>query len=241
MSSPVDTQKDSVLQLPSSRDEPQEEPRHLLDRRNPKGSARRQEDKRTEESQELLKPIHTRQYTDPYATHQHILEFYALQAQGTILEFGTGLYSTPVLRKILKNTDKTLITFESDPEWLTQVQQRYPATSQHQYIFVQDWKTFLELYKPPPQVGLVFVDQSPWEARIWTINTLKDVADYVVVHDVDYFPKNGLFGRVIDEFTFDFTDLSLNFKVYYPEPPYPYFTGPPTLVFSNQGKQLELA
>ncbi len=70
---------------------------------------------------------------------------------------------------------------------------------------------------------------------------MKDIALYVIVHDCDYFPMHGIFGTTIKltqlgfdiPGVFDYSDVFENFKVYYPLPPWPGSTGPPTLLGSN--------
>ena len=42
-----------------------------------------------------------------------------------------------------------------------------------------------------------FIDQSPWLARYETVKRMKDRARFVLVHDVDYFPMNNIFGKTI--------------------------------------------
>jgi hypothetical protein len=170
---------------------------------------------------------------DPYATHQQFLEFYIKQTSGDIIEFGTGDGSTGFILNLIKGTNRKLVSLENNREWYEKMLGLYPETEFHKYIFVEDWKdTISKLDKNAYSV--VFIDQSPWEARCWTMDHYIDTAEYLIIHDVDYFPKNGIFGSVVSEFNFDFSDKFKKWKVYYPERPWPYPTGPPTLVGTNK-------
>ena len=84
-----------------------------------------------------------------------------------------------------------------------------------------------------------FIDQSPWLARYETVKRMKDRARFVLVHDVDYFPTNNIFGKTIEPIAhrqpgkFDFSDVFSTFRVYFPNQPWPGHTGLPTLLGSN--------
>jgi hypothetical protein len=70
-------------------------------------------------------------------------------------------------------------------------------------------------------------------ARLWTLDYFLNGGEYII-HDVDYFPKNGIFGKCIGSLDFDFSDKFNKWKVYYPDNPWPGSTGPPTLVGTNK-------
>ena len=178
---------------------------------------------------------------ESFGTHKKFLEFYIQQTSGNIIEFGTGDMSTGLILNCLKGTDRKLVSVENNKEWYNKMLTQYPESENHQYIFIDEEKYgWQAVINSMPKFGysIVFIDQSPWIARRWTMEHFKDTAEYVMIHDVDYFPKNDVFGKVISEFEFDFSDISNNFKVYYPPLPYCYPTGPPTLVFSNRGKKI---
>jgi len=173
--------------------------------------------------------------TDPYATHQKFLEFYIKQTTGDIIEFGTGDGSTGFILNLIKDTGRKLVSLENNKEWYNKMLNLYPETEFHKYIFVEDWQT--EISKLDKNAySIVFIDQNPWEARQWTMEHFRETAEYVIVHDVDYFPRNNMFGTLISQFDFDFSDKFKKWKVYYPEHPWPGPTGPPTLVGSNSEK-----
>lgn len=61
------------------------------------------------------------------------------------------------------------------------------------------------------------------------------------MHDCDYFPGTGIFGKVIKPSVyaqgiggiFDYSDVFKYFKVYFPPLPWPGFSGPQTLLGSE--------
>lgn len=169
---------------------------------------------------------------DPFATHQKFLEHYIKKTQGDIIEFGTGDGSTGFILELIKNTNRTLISVENNKNWYNKMIDLYPETLNHKYVFVEDWEMTIKTFDPS-KYSIVFIDQSPWEARKWTLDHFKNDAEYVLIHDVDYFPKHNIFGKVITQYDFDFSDCFENWKLYYPETPWPSNTGPPTLVGSN--------
>ncbi len=60
----------------------------------------------------------------------------------------------------------------------------------------------------------------------------------MIIHDVDYFPDNNIFGKKIDKYKYDFSDCFTKWKLYYPKK-FAYHTGPPTLVGSNTGFDID--
>lgn len=169
---------------------------------------------------------------DPYATHQKYLEHYIKKTKGDIVEFGTGHGSTGFILDLIRGTDRKLLSLENDRKWYHKMVELYPPDDQHTYILVKDWKEEL-LKLDKSGYSVVFIDQSPWEARHWTMDYFLDTAEYIIIHDIDYFPKHELFGKMISSFNFDFSDKFKKWSVYYPPQPWPGPTGPPTLVGTN--------
>lgn len=74
-----------------------------------------------------------------------------------------------------------------------------------------------------------------------TIKFLKNKVKYIILHDCDFFPIRGYFGKQIRPCNAnnnipgisDFGDLFSYFKVYYPIFPWSGESGPPTLLGSN--------
>jgi hypothetical protein len=188
--------------------------------------------------------------TDPYATHQPVLYEMCMRTIGPIIEFGCGNGSTDMLHEICKKNKRLLVSLDDDLEWLTKFSEKYREDGDwHKFIFVpgkskedmdnpQHWVDFLNSFELLKQgVDVCFVDQHPWLARYETIKFMRDKARYVVLHDCDYFPNNGIFGATLMPYSknhhglFDFSDVFLYFEVYYPHDT--LWIGPPTLIGSD--------
>ena len=182
--------------------------------------------------------------TDPFATHQLFLKHYIEQTSGDIIEFGTGHGSTPLILDLIKGTDRNLVSVESDQTWFEQMQEMYPPNHQHTYHFVSNWEADIVTLanELSNNISVCFIDSSPWHSRTLAMTHFKDRSDYVMIHDVDYFPTNGIFGKQLGPCTFDFSDVGgdrKNWQVYFPYQPWPAPTGPPTLVFTTKNKPIK--
>ncbi len=162
-------------------------------------------------------------------------------SHGPVAEFGCGNGSTPLLHKFCARQGRQVVTFETDAKWLKKLSGSF-RSEHHRFIEVASWKNILD----HPMMrrigwGLVFIDQTPFEARLLTVNALRDLPAYFVIHDCDYFPEHGLFGTCHRKLsgphdtgwrTYD--DVFSSYKEFFPLEPWPYpLTGPPTLLASN--------
>lgn len=176
----------------------------------------------------------------PHYTHQPFLKFYAERCDKPILELGCGEGSTRMLHDICKRKGLNLVTVENDRAWMARYQDL--AGLGHCFVSVDgSWSDTMKRHHfDEAEWGLVFIDQSPWEARTECMNLFADQADYVVIHDVDYFPEHGVFGTVIRHIErnlpgiYDFSKQFATFEVYYPPVPWCCATGPPTLVATRR-------
>lgn len=183
--------------------------------------------------------------TDPYGTHSPFLKYYTEITKGDVLEFGTGHNSTGVILETIRGTGRKLISFEHNREWYLKMREIYPPNEFHTYIFVEtgnsvaeetSWELVISTIRQQDW-SVVFIDQSPWEARVTTMKHFLGHAEYLLIHDVDYFARNNIFGTIKDE-VLDYSDVvkdtDLNWKVYYPVTKnWPSPTGPPTLVIGK--------
>lgn len=180
-------------------------------------------------------------FKNPMATHQPVLWAVAHAATGPIAEFGCGYCSTPFLHDISANLKLKLVSLESDQEWLERFKESLESPL-HEFRLVEDWSA--ELSRPvwDEHWALVFVDQHQFEARASTVMRARESAEYVVVHDSDYFPEHGLFGIATrplrgphDRGERDFSDAFASWREFFPPEPWPFRpTGPPTLLGSNR-------
>ncbi len=174
---------------------------------------------------------------DVYSTHQKYLKHYILKTTGDIVEFGTGHGSTGFIRELIRNTSRKLISVENNREWFEKMKSLYPENINHSYIFSNDWQETLKTFTKK-DYSIVFIDQSPWMARVWTLNHFKNDTEYIIIHDTDYFVRENIFGRLISgnhydvrNSKYDFSDIFKDF-VFYNE------ILPPTLVGSNRNFEL---
>lgn len=191
---------------------------------------------------------------DPYGTHRPFLIELIKHTKGNIIEFGCGNSSTIIIKDLIKNTDRILISLESNLEWLNGF--RGLEDNNHKFFYINSgnddndetgkkWVDFVKNNKILNNLDfeVCFIDQSPWTARTHCLNYFKDKCKFIMVHDVDYFPINNKWGKILNKncccnefikYEMDFLDIVKHYKVYYP--PFTYFacnTGPPTLLCSN--------
>jgi hypothetical protein len=78
------------------------------------------------------------------------------------------------------------------------------------------------------------------ESRVRILDKFQATAEFIIVHDADFFPHEGLFGTMKqrfvnepnEEFICDFSDVFKSWKLYLPEKIL-YLNGPSTLVGTN--------
>lgn len=178
---------------------------------------------------------------DPYSTHQPVLYEALLRTSGPVVEFGCGHGSTVLLHRFCAKHNRQLFSLESNGEWLAKFI-KY-AAPRHTFIYVDDWVNALVDVRGEPWAycEVALVDQHPWRARHLTIQAIKDTTKFIVLHDCDYFPGGGFFGKSLKKLsgakdrglrTYD--DVFEYYKEFFPLEPWPYPpTGPPTLLASN--------
>jgi hypothetical protein len=191
--------------------------------------------------------------SDPFGTHRPCLIDLVKHTTGNIIELGCGNSSTILIRDLIKNTDRKLISLESNLEWLNKF--KHLEDENHKLFHINatnddnddNGKIWTDFIKNNTLINnldfeVCFIDQSPWTARTHSLNYFKDKCKFIIVHDVDYFPNHNKWGKIINENRYrgriklemDFSDTVNHYKVFYP--PFKYFagpTGPPTLLCSN--------
>jgi hypothetical protein len=127
---------------------------------------------------------------NPYYTHQKYLteELNKMDYNNPVivLEFGTGDGSASIFQSFAKRYPNLRIdSYETDFEWLRSTFEKYNV-SNYNFYHMDTWDNFPEFNEI---YSLVFVDQSPWDARIETIERLKGQTKIFILHDYDYFNK----------------------------------------------------
>ena len=203
--------------------------------------------------------INIRWKEDPNATHRDYLStsIRELLRGGPInvVEVGSGVFSTLLLADLVSRAPGSTVTsFENNKEWFLRVGQVLDEEGlECDLRFAETYEKAIEAFltERQTQIDLVFIDSSPWQSRVEALELLKDKANVVVIHDVDYFPHNSIFGResqpikhplVRPSLTPYFNDSRLGRRNYdelfeywveiFPRVPSAP-TGPPTLIASN--------
>lgn len=190
-----------------------------------------------------------------YATHQPIFIEILKNTTGNILECGCGEGSTIMLREQIQQTNRKLVSLESNMEWLN----RYAslADASHQLYLVdannedtvETGNAWVQCIKERQlnDFEIVFLDSSPWSSRKSCFDYFLPRAKIILIHDFDYYPNHNLIGKttnkqvsyyqgnIQERITCDLQGIVKNYKLFYP--PRDYFmgaTGPPTLVCSDR-------
>ena len=204
---------------------------------------------------------------DPMSTHSEFLEatikFALTQVSGEeklfLIEIGTGGKSSEIMRRVTEEKENVELTsFENDSKWIETYRTKFGPHKRHEICQIgeiDDWeRQITKKLKSIPTNSIIisFIDSAPWESRVVSLNLLKDVSQIVLIHDVDYFPHNKIFGiekeaikfKAKNRFNYGKLDSNnLGVRTYDEEfrhwvevfPITPgYYTGPPTLIGSNR-------
>lgn len=169
-----------------------------------------------------------------YYTHRpyliQILEGFDYSKNVNILEFGTGEGSGEVFHQFASlYSNLNIQSFDNDITWLNTMKNKYQLPN-YNFTQVESWKELFDTYNFSSSYDLIFVDQSPWEARIMSLDFLKGKYQTAILHDYDYYNK----GITPPNKIYD-TDESSYFAKYldaYTLQGY-HSTLPPTLTFSK--------
>ena len=132
-----------------------------------------------------------------YASHLPILTRIMDITDGPVLELGMGLWSTPILDLMCRETGRELISFDNDPKWFESNKQW--ESDYHKFYFVEDWnEIFINRHW-----SVAFVDHRPAIRRIEEIKRLQKIANYIIIHDSE--PEQDKFfkySRIYDLFRY---------------------------------------
>ena len=137
----------------------------------------------------------------PYYTHRKYLinnlNLLSKKDQVNILEFGVGEGSSSILNDFAsKNKNFNIEAFETDHLWLNETKNKYELDN-YKFNHVNDWNELLVGENFNNEYDLIFVDQSPWEARIKTIDLLINKSTVTILHDYDFYNK-GIVENIFD-------------------------------------------
>lgn len=129
--------------------------------------------------------------SNDYYTHlplmKHLFQVAkVIKTGGSVLELGCGDGSSRFLKHVRDELDLSVTAFETDESWFNSMKEKY-GDDKYTFIHINNWDEFTCDNLEEDHYELVFIDQSPWEARIDTAIKLKDKANYIVIHDYDYY------------------------------------------------------
>ena len=176
-----------------------------------------------------------------FYTHRPYLEneLAKLSTNATIVELGVGDGSSQLMSDFAnKNSNARVYAFESDNEWVNKMSRKFASPLNYIFSHVSDWNSIRDIITCDV-IDLLFVDQSPWEARIQSIDLLSHIARVIILHDYDYFNKIDS-GWAVSECT----DIYVNDKTSWLHQTYSpkfileskYSVLPPTLIMRNREK-----
>lgn len=157
-----------------------------------------------------------------------------------VLEVGIGYGSTPHLLKELNLPGDELISLENNKNWFDEFSAKFPKSASHIWMFAESWyHLFRGISKIDMRFDILFVDSSPWDSRTMALDFFSHRSLVVIVHDVDYFPHNQIWGSesrpIINDLDVGLRSYQDVLKSYQEVFPSEFFegTGPPTLIGSN--------
>ena len=143
-----------------------------------------------------------------YYTHQDtlnkILESFDYSTPIHCLEFGSGDGSSSVFHTFAQsNPNLTVDCFEHEESWLNSMSEKYKLNN---YNFnVVDWSTMNYDDLKIKNYDLIFVYQGDWDARLVTIDKMKNNAKYIILHDYCYY--NGFGPGMVHSPDMDFNNV----------------------------------
>jgi len=107
-----------------------------------------------------------------WGSHLPLLHLALTKTTGAVVELGSGLISTPLLRNYCLENSRDFYSFDANKKWAEKTGS----------IWIEDWHKTKDWMIP---CGLVFVDESPGEHRKASIEVYGSIADAIVVHDTE--------------------------------------------------------
>jgi hypothetical protein len=173
-----------------------------------------------------------------YGSHRFVLNEILKRVTKPVLELGAGDHSTIQIDEALKDRKIVITTIDDSKVWLSRY---WKLESEKHKLLFKSISEIREFYKNDnTEYGLVFIDLGDWGLRAEAINKYKDTADYIILHDCNYFPENGFFGtstKLINKRTYkpgirNYDDVFKYWTEYFMEGWNRY--SPPTLLGSNK-------
>lgn len=97
---------------------------------------------------------------------------------GLVVEFGCGHGSTKQLHDYCEGTNRNLISYENNLEWLEKF--NHLESESHKFYYVKDWDSV-----NITEIGVLLIDHAPGERRKFDIAKYANNAKIVVCHDTE--------------------------------------------------------
>jgi hypothetical protein len=127
-----------------------------------------------------------------FGTHVPILAAVVLGARpGPVVEFGMGLYSSPLLHMLCIEMDRELLSLDHDALWVERFgeMRELGVPGKHRLMAFPTWEGVEEVLKRgvgEEPWAVAFIDHGPDERRVVDCRRLANEAEFVVVHDWDW-------------------------------------------------------
>ena len=112
-----------------------------------------------------------------FGTHIPVLVKVMTKTNGSVLELGCGVSSTPLLFWLCKAQGRKFVTYDSNIRWIKNV--GYPIK------YVDNWD---DAKIENTHWSVAFLDHRPGKRRMVDALRLKDKADFIILHDSE--PKS---------------------------------------------------
>jgi len=147
---------------------------------------------------DLINPKHISEYLHfkegkrckPFGNHQPVLiHMLNTIAEGSILEYGMGLYSTAVINMIGGMQGRKIVSLETDKKWFSKFLDY--ESQDHELILLPAEKLIENKHELfDRKYSIAFIDGASGTDRQKVIERIKDNVDYFIVHDTEEAAKN---------------------------------------------------
>jgi len=107
--------------------------------------------------------------TDDYGSHSPLLYLALKNTEGTVVEFGCGYNSTPLIREYCESVGREFISLETDHAW---------AAKFKDTIVIDTYANYVN-----DNIGLLFIDGKPGEERKERLHQFSPLAKVLIAHD----------------------------------------------------------
>jgi len=114
--------------------------------------------------------------TNDWDSHRPLLYIALSNTAGSVIEFGCGYGSTPLIQRYCEANSRLFISYETNGEW---------AKEFDTVCILRDYLEYEPKTLVEHQPGVVFIDSAPGEGRKQLIDAWKNWAEVLVVHDTE--------------------------------------------------------